>query len=563
MIELTKEQSKLIASNGNTILKAGPGSGKTSSLVTLINKRLEEWQKGHRGIAILSFCNSSVEELKNKIDNIDYPHYIGTIDGFAEKYIFYPFSPSLFFKNKDKAKIITNDTYFSELKDKCYFRKECYKCNHSINDILISTDGKIKVPKEKCIGNNLPCVRYKKMVLKSNCVTYDDAISIAIQIIKKYPKIIKLLAKRFPLIIIDEAQDTSANQMELIEQFEINGSTIIIVGDSDQAIYEWRTATPEIFVNKYDNSNYNKIEFLENHRSSQNICNATYKFSTLSKTAIAVGEFKDDNEKPIVIFYENLKQTVDFFNKYCEEKKIDSNNRKILVRGRNDIENNPYCDILELWKNETTEGLIKVTLLKSSGKINEARNILQKILFELIFKETVTNIEEKANVILKKYNIEQWNRIVNDFLIEIPSSNIILKQWDKLMQEKLNKLLGTKTEKYIKIKRNSLNNVTRDFKEKELYYFDKENTNNSSEIATIHSAKGKTYEAIMLIIKPRGKLTFNSLNKEDNETEEVRTAYVAMTRPQEILIIALPKSVKKAFEKSTKFDKRFWSYIDL
>lgn len=562
-MELTNEQNKLIESNGNTILKAGPGSGKTLSVVSLINKKLEKWEKEHIGIAILSFCNSSVDELKNKIGNIDYPHYIGTIDGFVEKYIFYPFSPNLFFKNKDKAKIITNDTYFSDLKDKSYFRKECYKCNNSINNILISTDGKIKAPNEKCIGNNQPCIRYKKMVLKRNCVTYDDAMSIAILIIKKYPKIIKLLSKRFPLIIIDEAQDTSKNQMELVEQFEINGSTIIIVGDADQAIYEWRKATPEIFVNKYENSDYNRIEFLENHRSSQNICNATYKFSTLSKTAIAVGEFKDYKEKPIIIFYDNLKQAIEFFNRYCEENKIVSKNRKILVRGRNDIESNPYCEIPELWKNENTEGLIKVTLLKSKGKINEARDILQKILFELIFKETATNVEEKTNVILKKYNIEQWNRIVNDFLIEIPSSNIILKQWETLMQEKLNKLLATKNEKYIRIKRNSLNDVTKDFKEKELYYFDKESTNNSSAISTIHSAKGKTYEAVMLIIKQRGKLTFNSLNKENNEIEEIRTAYVAMTRPQKILIMALPKSVKKAFEKSTKFDKEFWKSIDL
>lgn len=531
-MKLTEEQNKLIESNGNTILKAGPGSGKTLSLVALINKKLKEWNIPHRGIAILSFCNSSVEELKNKIGNIDYPHYIGTIDGFVEKYIFYPFSPKLFFENKDKAKIVTNDTYFSDLRDKSYFRKECYKCNKSIDNILIGTDGKIKAPKEKCLGDNQPCIRYKKMVLRRNCVTYDDAMAIAIMIIKKYPKIIKLLAKRFPLIIIDEAQDTSKNQMELIEQFEVNGSTIIIVGDSDQAIYEWRKATPEIFVNKYNNSNYNKIEFLENHRSSQNICNATYKFSTLSKTAIAVGEFKDYNEKPIIIFYENLKQAIDFFNEYCEEKKIDIKNRKILVRGINDIENNPYCDIQELWKNETTEGLVKVTILKSNGKINEARDILQKILFELIFKETVTNIEEKTNIILKKYNIEQWNRIVNDFLIEIPSSDVILKQWEKVMQEKLNKLLETKNEKYIKIKRNSRNDATKDFKEKELYYFEKENTNNDLAISTIHSAKGKTYEAVMLIIKQKGKLTFNSLNKEDNETEKVRIAYVAMTRPQ-------------------------------
>ena len=53
------------------------------------------------------------------------------------------------------------------------------------------------------------------------------------------------------------------------------------------------------------------------------------------------------------------------------------------------------------------------------------------------------------------------------------------------MQEKLNKLLETKNEKYIKIKRNSRDDATKDFKEKELYYFDKENINNYLTISTI------------------------------------------------------------------------------
>ena len=95
-----------------------------------------------------------------------------------------------------------------------------------------------------------------------------------------------------------------------------------------------------------------------------------------------------------------------------------------------------------------------------------------------------------------------------------------------------------------------------------MYYFDKEYIKKQNQIATIHSAKGKTYDAIMLLIKQRGKLTFNSLNK-DNKTEEVRTAYVAMTRPRKILVIALPKSVMKKIDKSTKFDKKFWRFIDL
>ncbi len=564
-MKLTDEQEKLIKAKGNTILKAGPGSGKTLAITTLINQKLENWEEDYKGMAILSFCNSSVEEINKKTVDIKYPHYIGTIDGFVEKYMFYPFYTSLLFKSKNRAKIITNDDkqFFDDLKYKSYYKQECYKCKSTANDIMIDTNGNIIPPKKECNNTNLPCVRYKQLLLKNNYVTYDDVMSISIFILKKYPEIAKLLAKRFPLIIIDEAQDTSKNQMELIEQFEKRGATIIIVGDADQAIYEWRKATPQIFVNKYENSDYNKIEFLENHRSSQNICNATYNFSTLSKTAIAVGKFKNYVEKPIIVFYDDIKKVIDFFNEYCEQKKIDVNKRKILVRGRNDIESNPYCDIQQLWKNEITEKMIKITLLKGKGKINEARDILQTVLFELIFKETIVNSDNKINLILEKYNLEQWNSIINNFLLEIPESNTILKQWEVLMQEKLNILLETKKEQYIKIKRNSLKDKTKDFKQKEVYYFDKEYMSKSSQISTIHSAKGKTYEAVMLLIKQRGKLTFNSLNQKDNKTEEIRTAYVAMTRPQKILIIALPKSVKKNFYKSTKFEKKFWECIDL
>ena len=166
------------------------------------------------------------------------------------------------------------------------------------------------------------------------------------------------------------------------------------------------------------------------------------------------------------------------------------------------------------------------------------------------------------NTILKKYKIEQWNSIINNFLVKLPNKNITLNEWEKLMQDKINSLLNTKNEKYIKIKSRCQDDNVKDFKQKELYYFDKEYIKNQKQIATIHSSKGKTYDAIMLLIKQRGKLTFNSLNK-DNKTEEVRTAYVALTRPRKILVIALPKSVKKNIDKSSKFDKKFWEFIDL
>ena len=52
-----------------------------------------------------------------------------------------------------------------------------------------------------------------------------------------------------------------------------------IVGDPDQAIYEWRNANPKSFLEKMHDSEWTQLVLSENFRSSQMICNATYIFS--------------------------------------------------------------------------------------------------------------------------------------------------------------------------------------------------------------------------------------------------------------------------------------------
>lgn len=56
------------------------------------------------------------------------------------------------------------------------------------------------------------------------------------------------IAERFPVIIIDEAQDTSVNQMAVFDLLSKSGvKSMFLVGDADQSIYEWRNASPECF----------------------------------------------------------------------------------------------------------------------------------------------------------------------------------------------------------------------------------------------------------------------------------------------------------------------------
>lgn len=80
--------------------------------------------------------------------------------------------------------------------------------------------------------------------------------------------------------------------------------------------------------------------------------------------------------------------------------------------------------------------------------------------------------------------------------------------------------------------------------------------------SSVHGVKGETFDALMLLIHgTRGNtLTPSFLVNGNTDTELMRIAYVAMTRPRKLLVIAMPKS---RADLSTRFPKDKWEYIEL
>lgn len=79
--------------------------------------------------------------------------------------------------------------------------------------------------------------------------------------------------------------------------------------------------------------------------------------------------------------------------------------------------------------------------------------------------------------------------------------------------------------------------------------------------STIHSVKGCTFEAVMLIISSSGKLTENMINTKPIDSEEIRTFYVAATRARKLFVLALPDK-KKATMGTVRLPKELWNYKD-
>jgi DNA helicase-2/ATP-dependent DNA helicase PcrA len=81
---------------------------------------------------------------------------------------------------------------------------------------------------------------YREKLLSNNALDFDDLIFMTREVLIMYPVLRERLHQRWPHVLIDEFQDTSIIQMDLVKLLTSN--SLFVVGDADQSIYSWRGA---------------------------------------------------------------------------------------------------------------------------------------------------------------------------------------------------------------------------------------------------------------------------------------------------------------------------------
>lgn len=72
---------------------------------------------------------------------------------------------------------------------------------------------------------------------------FSDQVSWANRIVRAFPHIAKSIREQYSFVLLDEYQDTSVNQAQLLHAIFGNGHNVVAVGDPNQAIYSWRGAS--------------------------------------------------------------------------------------------------------------------------------------------------------------------------------------------------------------------------------------------------------------------------------------------------------------------------------
>jgi len=104
--------------------------------------------------------------------------------------------------------------------------------------------------------------------------TYGSGRIWALVLLKSEPRITKALARRFPHILVDEAQDIGPFEGVLLDRLSAAGSTISLVGDFHQSIYSFNFATGEYLRKFSDRADVLKLPLTQNRRSVKSIVKA-------------------------------------------------------------------------------------------------------------------------------------------------------------------------------------------------------------------------------------------------------------------------------------------------
>lgn len=565
--ETNEQRAAYLSARGNVVLNACPGSGKTTVIVKKLIDLQGEYKKKYGlycGIACLSFTNTAKEEINEKFkqlsgENLKFPHLVSTIDSFINQYITLPFY-YLLSKEFSRPKILEDNKFIDEVwwpkfgfKD-VNGRPFCFAYPpHSIRferDGSFSSNGyrpdENKVRKD--IFDNY-CSAIKDWQIQKGLITTGDSASIALHLLSNNSRIGKWLCKRFPHIIVDEAQDNSEVQHALFEQLIEQGlENIEFVGDPYQSIYEWRDANPKLFLDKYkDPDNWNGLDLTDNRRSNQRIIDC---FSIIRKPDAQpiISVCEKDREIPIIVFKytdTNSPLIVKHFEDLCHYYGLKQN--QIVVRG-NALKNKMLGKEADQkpWKSPLPDKIINAKNCFEGKEVRDAVKLMREIA--VLLKLPKADYHERKDKEIELRNDNQFNARLFTTLKKMPSFDATIANWTN------------QTEDYLKTNFQLDVDVCFELKKKNSKYFDKAilddpmhkhfkkfYTESNIPITTIHQVKGMTLDSILIFYNEqihKENITLEDIQPSDDfPTEKQRLIYVAMSRPKHFLAMAFPESL--------------------
>lgn len=284
-LDLSIEQKQAIEDiEGATLLLAVPGSGKTTTLVARIGRMIYDFGIEPEKILVITYTTNAAEDMRNRFARVYGSEYAGRIDfrtinsfcyAVVKKYaeVGHRKKPDDDFELEKNIRFLFSDVYNEQYPDDNEIRNLAQQITYIKNMGLADDD----IAGLKTDGRDVKAMydAYTTYMKDNNKMDYDDQILFTRMIFKNNLCGLRdYYADKYPYVLVDEAQDTSKMQHEVIRFLTLKNGNTFMVGDEDQSIYGFRAAYPDALVKFADIYKGGHIAYLKtNFRSTKSIVN--------------------------------------------------------------------------------------------------------------------------------------------------------------------------------------------------------------------------------------------------------------------------------------------------
>lgn len=247
------ERRSALLEKGSRDFNAVPGSGKTSLLAAKLLLLAKKWPHARRGICVLSHTNVARDEIAQRLAGsaegallLSYPHFVGTIHAFVNHFFAMPMLRSLGQKVDVIDDVVFADKANSLLQLGMFSGLRVYLENQNNGEgiatsLFYRTAGlQVQVESGKLPGMHTASYKslmtLKKMLTTDGIFRHRDMFAYADRALKTCPHLVDVVHRRFPMVFIDEMQDTSWDQESFLNRIFEGKSVMQRFGDVDQKI---------------------------------------------------------------------------------------------------------------------------------------------------------------------------------------------------------------------------------------------------------------------------------------------------------------------------------------
>ncbi|MFH2033047.1 MAG: UvrD-helicase domain-containing protein [Bacteroidota bacterium] len=562
MASVVEQVFDCIRNKESFVLDAGAGSGKTWTLVQALNYVIEnksnELKNNGQKVVCITYTNIAKDEIIERTEHNELIH-VSTIHDFLwdciKKFqselreLFIELLRSKLAKVEEElaAKTRTNTKIYQTLSE----RKERYQ-----EAIAISESSKLKI-----VYDNYPSYRKGKF-------SHDDLIVLSEQIFTAYPKIRKIVGDAYPVIFVDEYQDTQKETISILLDYlnEIDNLVLGFFGDKRQQIYDKGVGEiPERYGLKL-------IKKEENYRSSKEVIDLLNKLRTdlqqfqppsnerrgdvafyhqADSGSFNAKEFIENNltDRWGIALAEDVKilylthRFIAKENGYEDLYQVHSKNADVITKNKDNRGMSPFTDILF--------DIEEIAELYESKKIQQ---LLRRVSLRMNSFDSRKALNDALNILIEK-RLSCKVKDVIEFVVEnkLLSPKDRMKDYDFDDEEKKEFYDSLMEIDYVQFIR--------------LYQVQQNNT----PFSTKHNTKGDEFDNVLVVIDDsawKQSYNFNDFFSDNHEKEEryLRTSnlfYVVCSRAKNNLAVVCLSELESSARSKIKEWFSESNYIEL